>query len=193
MCFKRIHIKTGTQFPEGLDADFVHQITKEFTMFVTPFTTNKCMLRKAHDVCNSEDACRTLEDRFQVVVNDGLYRLDGAGKLNKLICFLGNPPTLYLDYAIGLPGGFGLDERNGIYYFLHTKELRHVPHVHARYQGKEISVELLTDNVKGTFKNRKKQKEAIAYVKANSEEFLRKYNMKTNGIHIPGEYIQESI
>jgi hypothetical protein len=184
MCIKKIIVTTGTRYPEGLDGGFLRQITKEFSMYVFPFTTNMRLLRKAKAVCNSIDSKRSLHDRFKAVVNDRFYTLSGSGNLRKTLRYLGNPTTLHLDYTIGMPGGLGLDEKDGIYYFLHTKELRHAPHIHARYQGKTISIDILTLKVHGKFKNKKKMREAVGYVKAKQNELLEQYNKKTNGIHV---------
>ena len=98
-----------------------------------------------------------------------------------------------MDYAIGLPGGLGIDTENGIRYILHTKELRHTPHVHARYQGQEISIDLFTFKVTNSFKNPKKEKEAVDYVKSNRDKYLQLYNMKTNGIHIDDEFVENGV
>lgn len=191
MLFKKIVVKTGTMYPEGLDKDFISKISTEFSMYIWPFTTNMHMLLKASKACKYELGKDSLVDRFQVVQDGRFYCLDGKGKLHKLIEFLGNPASLYLDYAIGLPGGFDLDEKDGIRFFVHTKELRHVPHIHARYQGEVISIEILTLKVRGAFKNKKKQQEAICYVELNRDELLKQYNLKTNGIHICACYVED--
>ena len=184
MCIKKITVRTGTHYPEDLEEDFIRQITNEFSMYIFPFTTNMRLLRKAQSVCKSPDSLESLPDRFRVIIGENSYALESAVKLKKTIRFLGNPQTLYLDYVIGLGGGFGLDEKDGIYFFLHTKELRHSPHVHAKYQGETISIDILTLRVHGKFKNKKKMREAVEYVKAKQEELLEQYNQKTNGIHI---------
>ena len=68
-------------------------------------------------------------------------------------------------------------------------EVSHVPHVRTIYQGEEISIEIHTLKVRGSYKNHKKQKEAAKYVEANTSNLLTKYNLKTNGIHIPPEHV----
>lgn len=191
MWIKQIKIKTGTAYPEGLDKEFIDQITNEFSMYATPFTTNVQLLNKARSICHCNDDQNTLVERFRIIYKGHYYSLNSSGRLIKLIRFLGNPNTLYLDYTIGIPGGLGTEKKNGIHYFLHTKELRHVPHVHARYQGEEISIEILTSKVKGSFKNHKKLKEAVEHIKCNRADFLEKYNMYTNGIHIETEYVND--
>ena len=192
MLFEKIRIRTGTSFPEELTEEFIYQITNDFTICVTPFTTNKHLLLKAAAICRCSDPPVDLRNRFQLTHNGNFYQLDYSGKLSQLINFLGNPSSIYLEYAIGLPGGLGIEQKNGITYFFHTKELRHIPHIHARYQGEELSIEILTLKVRGSYKNHKKQKEAVNYVAANANRLLIEYNLKTNGIHIPPEYVENS-
>ena len=189
MCIRKITVRTGTQYPEGLEEDFLYQITKEFSMYVFPFTTNMRLLRKARTACKSSDSNSSLLERFRIVQDDQYYALECAGKLKRTMRFLGNPKTIYLEYIIGLPGGLGVDTKDGIFYFFHTNERGHMPHIHAKYQGKEISIGILTGEVKGEFKNKKKQREAIGYVEANKQELLERYNQKTNGIHIDSFFI----
>lgn len=192
MCFKKIRIKTGTSYPEELNEEFIRQISKDFTIYVTPFSSNKKLLIKAGAICQCADTPKDLGKRFQIAYNGNFYQLDYSGRLNRLIRFLGNPKTINLEYSIGLPGGLGVDENDGISYFFHTKELRHTPHIHAKYQGEEISIEILTLKVRGSYKNRKKQSEAIKYVKNNTSRLLAEYNLKTNGIHILPEYVEKA-
>ena len=192
MWFKKIKIRIGTSFLDELPEEFIYQITKDFTMYVTPFTTNRCLLIKAAAICQCSDTPADLRNRFQIAHNGNFYQLDYSGKLSQLITFLGDPTSINLEYVIGLPGGLGIEQKNGITYFLHTKELRHIPHIHARYQGEELSIEILTLKVRGSYKNRKKQKEALNYVAANANRLLAEYNLKTNGIHIPPEYVENA-
>ena len=35
MCIKKITIRIGTSYPEELSEEFIQQITKDFTMYVT--------------------------------------------------------------------------------------------------------------------------------------------------------------
>ena len=73
---------------------------------------------------------------------------------------------------------------NGIKYFVHSNENGITPHIHARYQGAEISIDLLTFEVTGSFKSRTKQKEALCFAKTEQLSLIEFYNGNTNGIKI---------
>ncbi len=92
-------------------------------------------------------------------------------------------------FFIPLGGGKGIDEQNGIKFFVHSDESNHTPHIHARYQGEEISINIRTLAVKGSFKNMKKQKEALKYVKDNKEKLISDFKKSTNGIDIREFYL----
>lgn len=67
---------------------------------------------------------------------------------------------------------------NGIVYFFHTAEKSHLkyPHIHAEYSGEEIKISLNNFQVEGRFKSPQKQKEAVKYVKKNSEDMSREWH-----------------
>lgn len=193
MLIRKITVKTRPSYPDGLDEIFISQITQEFSLIVTPFTKVKKLLYKAKVVCKAEDDIDTLPLRFPMIIWNHAEQLERDANLLKVLAFAGYPQTVELVYVIGIPGGLGIDDKNGIYYFYHTNEKGHVPHIHARYQGEEISIEILTLNVRGQLKNKKKQKEIIEYVKCNKKKLLKDYNLKTNGIHIDSKYVENGI
>lgn len=193
MLIRKITVKTRPSNPDGLDETFISQITQEYSLIVTPFTKIKKLLSEAKRVCKSNDDDETLQNRFLIDISKQFQQLDSDANLLRLLAFIGYPQTINLIYMIGIPGGLGIDDKNGIYYFYHTNEKGHVPHIHARYQGEEISIEILTLNVRGQLKNKKKQKEIIEYVKCNKKKLLKDYNLKTNGIHIDSKYVENGI
>lgn len=66
------------------------------------------------------------------------------------------------------------ERKNGIVYFFHSSEKPHLnyPHVHARYGEDTISISLRDFTVIGSFSSKKKQKEAVEYVK-NKQNLTR--------------------
>lgn len=74
------------------------------------------------------------------------------------------------------------DEIDGIMFFFHPGEKSHqsYPHVHASYSGETISISLTNFHLTGHFKNRKKTKIAIEYVKENQDALLLAWS-KTTG------------
>lgn len=168
----------------NVSEEFIRQISQTFVFYYTPFTKIKRLLIKTCRVCNCSKDKDFRSQHFMAKVNDKYYPLDEDGRVLRLIDYLNCGNVLYLEYIISGSGGLGIETKNGIYYFYHIKECRHVPHIHAKYQGDEISVEILTLKTKGKFENIKRQKEAVQYVKEHRAELLDSYNKKTNGIHI---------
>ena len=70
-----------------------------------------------------------------------------------------------------------IERKNGIIYYFQTTEKCHEfnPHIHAKYQGEEVSVYLKTLKIDGRMKNRKKLKEIVEYVMKHREELLEKW------------------
>ena len=129
--------------------------------------------------------------RFLIYANDQYYHLAKNAHIAKVFHYIGCNESVSVKFVIGLPGGGEFASENGIHYLYHTKELRHVPHIHARYQGEEISIEIISLKVRGKLKNKKKQAEAVDYVDANKTKLLQEYNQKTNGIHIDEFFIED--
>jgi len=184
MCIKRTIAKISVAHCEELSVEFVRNVEKEFTFYYTPLTRIETLLRLAYRKCQLPSSYEIERSHFMVWHNGERHWLDESGRVAKLYKHLGCDGRIGIEYvsANGI-GGF-IDEEDGIVFFYHTKELRHVPHIHARYQGEEISIEILTLNTKGQFKNKKKQRKAIHYVSENKLSLLDDYNNKTNGIKV---------
>lgn len=67
---------------------------------------------------------------------------------------------------------------DGIDYIFHTDERNHLydPHVHATYNGKDISISLKSLKTYGTLDNRSKENIAKKYVKDNKDDLLKMWN-----------------
>ncbi len=90
-----------------------------------------------------------------------------------------------INIVIEGPGiGRNIDEKEGINFIIHGNELeRHkaFPHVHAEYSGEEIFIYIKDAkllNNKG-FKNKKKTKIAVTYVKDHKKDLLKAWNLVT--------------
>lgn len=76
------------------------------------------------------------------------------------------------------------ERKNGIVYYFGSDERKHFyePHIHARNGGpkdagvEKIRINLENFSVTGRFKNLKKQKEAVGYVKANITAIKKMWN-----------------
>ena len=182
MFIEKIKIKTYTPYVEDLSQGCIKSIFREFTFYYTPFTKNEKLLEKACSVCKTGDGKEDGKSRFLIKYKNENCNINPCVYFRKFVKYLGNPEELQLEYVIGLPGGLGIEKTKGINYFLHTKETNHLPHIHARYQGDEILIYINTLEIKGKFKNKNKDKEALEYVKNNREKLLIKYRDYTNGI-----------
>lgn len=181
---KKAIIQTGTPYQDDLAPGVLGCITKRFIFYYTPFTRVEALIQKACKACGCTNDESELRLRFSIHNADTSFLPHLDASVTRLIAYLGYPATVYLEYAIGIPGGRGIERKNGIRYFFHTKELRHLPHVHAEYQGDEISIDILSPKIrKGGFKNKRKEKEAVEYVRNHAEELLQQYNECTNGVH----------
>jgi hypothetical protein len=84
-------------------------------------------------------------------------------------------------------------EEDGIKFIIHTEEYVHLgqPHVHAKYSGEEIKIDIGSLNVTGCFKNRKKEKRAIDAVKKHKECLMRKWTELVCGLKVSDYYYDE--
>lgn len=116
------------------------------------------------------------------------YSLDSDIQLYKMIDYL-DLDTIHIHFISGI--GEGYSRVNGIIYYIHSNEDAHTPHIHAKYQGNEISISLLDYTVKGKMKNPKKEKQALDYVKLNRESMVDFYNINSNGVVMSFEEVLE--
>ena len=107
------------------------------------------------------------------------YDLDPQVELYKLVSFF-DFDEIHFHYISGI--GEGYATHRGIKYLVHSNESAHTPHIHAQYSGDEISISLLDYSVEGMFKNKKKAKDAVEYVREHREDMIDFYNVNTNGI-----------
>ncbi len=90
--------------------------------------------------------------------------------------------TVLYSEVVALNNAAFYKEKDGIVFFFHTNEKNHMyqPHVHASYSGKTISISLNDYTITGDFKNPKKTKTAINYVKENIDDLLQAWEKWTN-------------
>ena len=189
MFVKKIFVKTNVAYPETTDPVFVKQIEHKFPFYYTPFTKNKRLLRKIYRKCQFDKPYQEEVTHFYVYRNGEQLRPDENGRVTKLMQYLLCNDSLNIEYVLWNGTGAELAREEGIRFFLYPNEGRHVPHIHAEYQGETISIEIRTLMVKGEFKNRQKQKRSVNFVKKNRQWLLDEYNHKTNGIHVDDIYI----
>lgn len=91
-----------------------------------------------------------------------------------------NDENLTVVYSAVIPPNNAKEfsRQNGIIYYINPKEKPHLnfPHVHAKDNEDTISISLRNYSVTGSFKNRSKQKEAVAFVKTNKRKLLKEWN-----------------
>lgn len=184
MWIKKTAVKISAACREELDTDFIRKVEQEFFFYYTPLTRIRTLLRLMHRKCQLPKPYEEERTHIMVWRNGEQLWLDDNGRLAKLYKFLECNGCIDLEYVLYNGIGATLDRIEGIRFFYHTKELRHIPHIHAEYQGEKISIEIISLKTKGKFKNLKKQKVAIQYVTDKRDMLLEEYNKKTNGIHI---------
>ncbi len=89
--------------------------------------------------------------------------------------------TVFYSEVVALNNAVNYDEVDGITFFFHTNEKNHIyqPHIHVSYSGKTISISLKDYTITGDFKNPKKIKTAINYVKENIDDLLQAWEKWT--------------
>lgn len=130
-------------------------------------------------------------EHFLFENNDDFLVLKKDLCLTKFIRNFNVKNTLVLYYT-PLAGGRGVDTIDNIKFFLHSNEKHHPPHIHAKYQGDEISIDLKTFKIKGRFKNKKKQKDALICAKENQSKWLDAYRKYTNGIKFEPFFLEDN-
>lgn len=151
-------------------------------MCTTCLSTTNSLVYRAAKLCNEEKTAAF--ERFAIKYDGYFYNIRKNCPLKRLLLFLGNSNAITLYYRIGIGGGLGLGEEKGIRYFFYSNESAHTPHVHAKYQGRTVSIDLQTLKVKGSFKSKKKEFEAVQHIRANQAEYIKKFALYTNGIDI---------
>jgi hypothetical protein len=86
--------------------------------------------------------------------------------------------TIICSQIIALDNAAEYARFSGIVFFFHTAENGHLynPHIHAKCSEEEISIYLKDYRIIGSFKNKKKQRTAIDYVKTHSDEIKSEWN-----------------
>ena len=88
--------------------------------------------------------------------------------------------------------GAGVAEKEGIKFFFHTNEknIHHKPHIHCKYSGEEMRIDLVDDIIiDKPFKTSKKSKIALEFCKQYKKELIDYWDK----VVINGEYIKFEI
>ena len=109
-------------------------------------------------------------------------------ELSKMISYF-ELKEIHFHYISGI--GEGYATHRGIKYRVNPNEAAHPPHIHAQYGGKTISISLLDFSFKGSFNNKKKEKEAVEFVKRHREDMINFFNANTNGIQMTYKEVLE--
>ena len=181
-CDMRIMVTITSICSTAISEDIVQNINKSFPLCTTCLSTTNSLVYRAAKLCNEEKTAAF--ERFAIKYDGYFYNIRKNCPLKRLLLFLGNSNAITLYYRIGIGGGLGLGEEKGIRYFFYSNESAHTPHVHAKYQGRTVSIDLQTLKVKGSFKSKKKEFEAVQHIRANQAEYIKKFALYTNGIDI---------
>ena len=168
----------------GINSGVAKAKRKNCVMTTLVYLSNTCKERVAEvDLSKvaSSDLIRTILKEYQknsylnatnakklsVKIGEHLTLLD---KLDNLT----NADEIVYSDVIAPQNAAEFERKNGIVYFFHSSEKPHLnyPHVHARYGEDTISISLRDFTVIGSFSSKKKQKEAVEYVK-NKQNLTR--------------------
>lgn len=181
MWIKRVIVKVPTiNFQDINSID--RCVGTEFIFYYTPFTRIKKLLSCAYRKCKLPGSYNEEKTHFMVWRKGELCWLNEHGCVAKLYKYLNCDGSINLNYVYCNGIGGVLNSVEGVQIKCYSNERGHIPHVHAEYQGKKISIEIDSLKVKGSFKNPKKEKIAVQCVKQNREKYLQAYCDQTNGI-----------
>lgn len=122
---------------------------------------------------------RKIKPYLPIEIFGKLYDVYDYIELSNMISYF-EFQEIHFHYISGI--GEGYATHRGIKFRVNPNESAHPPHIHAQYGGKDISISLLDFSYKGSFNNKKKEKEAVEYVKSHREDMINFYNANTNGI-----------
>lgn len=136
---------------------------------------------------------------FMILHNNEHYSLwNPYVSVDKLFTYLGisDSVELHFENSFGGEGNFNDVECEGIQFYFHSDERKHwgKPHVHAIRDKKWITIDLEQLTVlKGHFKKKRYETEALECVKAHIDTFIKGWNDHSNGIkvNLPDFYNQE--
>lgn len=129
--------------------------------------------------------------RFFVILHDNdYYSLWNPNVyIDPLFTYLGiqDKVELYFETSFGGEGSFNEVECEGIQFYFHSDETVHWgrPHIHAKVDENQISIDLNTfEIIVGRFEKRKQEKEAVECVKTHQRTFMKGWNDHSNGIRV---------
>ena len=125
-----------------------------------------------------------LKSRFNIIINKKNIQIYDLDMRVYMILKYIQKQEIDMSFILEPGGGFdALEQYNGIKYIMKTHEQgRHNnPHIHVRYSGEEIIVNIINGQVIEGKMNAKKKKEAIQRIMQNKEELLLLWNTRTDG------------
>ena len=172
---KQIHV-----FLEGcMDGEDQRHVF-EFDYYYTKDTRISALIKRCYREINSYYRFdKKVKPYLPIELLGHFYDLYNQIELEKLISYF-ELQEVHFHYISGI--GEGYSTYRGVNYRVNPNEAGHTPHVHAVYSGDDISISLLDFSCKGRFKNKKKEKEAVEYVKKHREDMVNFFNVNTNGI-----------
>lgn len=178
-----IKVKIQIDVPEDLIDDINSSIKQNFIYDYDNDTKIIDVLEYANVKSNSDVLKKS---KYYVAYKNEMRFLRSEAKLFNLIEQLDCKETLEINLVSGIGNVVFPDKKNGLVYFVHSNEASITPHIHVKYSGEEISIDLKTFEVTNSFKSPTKQKRAIKYVKENQQELIEKYSELTNGLIVEG-------
>lgn len=125
-----------------------------------------------------------LKEYFRIIYMDNKLRIFDLNTPIYKILEIQKNSILNFAFIIGVGGGFdALQREDGIQYSMNTREQgkHNFPHLHVKYSGEEVVINILTgQTIEGYIKSQK-QKEAMQKIKENKEELMLLWNTRTDG------------
>ncbi len=150
----------------------------------TNFIRDELTTVEINSDCSAEELLfaikNKLKDNGLHVTNTNLLS-DNGDTITKenILNFVVDNTLLVVYKSIIVPyGAHYYDFFDGIEYYFHSSEKCHLkyPHIHAKYNSEEITINLNNFSVAGQFSNRPKMNTAIKYVKKNIKSILVKWH-----------------
>ena len=106
-----------------------------------------------------------------------IFDKDGTKKLRSIDDIVDENITICYSDVILPQSAVDIAREDGIRYYFQTSERCHKfnPHIHAEYQGEDVSIYLKDLRIEGKIKSRTKLKEIKRYVIRHREELLNKW------------------
>lgn len=162
----------------------ISKYTAEFVFSYDNDTLVRQLIKRCYQILPEPYDPIVHNPRYLVQFESSYYEIDEEYPLADFVNTFGVDGTLKLFYTIGLPGGYGLATIDGVDLFFHSNERGITPHIHAEYQGDEVSIDVLNLEVIGTMRSKKKLKTVVDFVSNHRSFIADQYRLHTNGIYV---------